>query len=313
MSIIFSIVSLHTQSDTTSFEIFEQFNLTDRFFFASYSICYYLIHLFVPINLSAFHSMPEKYQGYLPIDYYLAVIPIIFLILIGFKKSKLQKEYIFGIAFFLISLSLNIHIIPFGKAIVAERYTYLPYIGIYYLIGQTYCYFIERFQSLLHLKKVIYLIGTCVVIVFGFITFQRIAVWKNTLTLFDDASLKANSTKEAVTIQALGFILEAENKTNARKYTEAIELYDRAILLNPQRVESYSNRGIAKHCLLDYEGAMKDYSKAIELNPSFSRAYANRAAIHLVQNRLSEACSDLRKAYDLGLTGVLPTIQANCY
>jgi tetratricopeptide (TPR) repeat protein len=256
--------------------------------------------------------MPEKIQGLLPVEYYLAVIPVFVLLFLSTRKGAFQCEYIFGLLFFFITLSLNIHIIPFGKAIVAERYSYVPSIGIYYLIGQLYCFFIDRTPSLLRWKKVILSMAVFVVILFGYCTYQRIGVWKNTLILFHDASMKANSCKEATIIQALGYVLEAEEKTNARKYSEAIELYDKAIALDPQRVESYSNRGIAKHCLLDYEGAMKDYSKAIELNPSFSRAYANRAAIFLLWNKQDEACSDFHTAYNLGLTGVLPAIQAYC-
>ena len=312
LSIVFGIVALSSQSETTSFEIFKQFNIMDRFFLASYSLCYYIFHLVVPMNLSAFHSMPEKIQGLLPFEYYLAVIPVFVLILLSTRKGNFQREYIFGILFFLVTLSLNIHIIPFGKAIVAERYSYVPSIGIYYLVGQLYCVLIDRHPILLHWKKVVFPIAVFIVMVFGYLTYQRIGVWKNTLVLFHDASVKANSSKEAAIILALGFVLEAEEKTNARKYSEAIELYDKAIALDPQRVESYSNRGIAKHCLQDYEGAMKDYTKAIELNPSFSRAYANRAAIFLLWNKREEACSDFHTAYNLGLYSVLPAIQAYC-
>jgi protein O-mannosyl-transferase len=312
LSIVFGVVALYSQSETTSFEIFKQFNILDRFFLISYSLCYYLVHLFVPVNLSAFHSMPEKIHGLLPIEYYLAVIPVFVLLFLAARKGQFQREYIFGILFFGMTLSLNIHIIPFGKAIVAERYAYIPYIGIYYLIGRLYCYSLERFPLLLQWKKGLFSMAVCIVVLLGYCTFQRIGVWKNTLILFHDASMKANSSKEAVIIQALGYVLEAEEKTNARKYAEAIELYDKAIALDSLRVESYSNRGIAKHCLQDYEGAMKDYSKAIELNPSFSRAYANRGAIFLLWNKQDEACSDFHTAYNLGLPGVLPAIQAYC-
>lgn len=312
LSIVFGIIALHSQTETTSFEVFKQFNPLDRFFLASYSVCYYLIHFLLPINLSALHSLPDKLQGLLPFEYYAAVIPIVLMISLGFWKGVLQREYIFGLTFFLVTISLNIHIIPFGKAIVAERYSYIPYIGIYYLIGQLFCFFIDRYQVLLERKRIILSVALVIVMVLGYLTYERVGVWKNTLVLFHDASMKAKDSKEAAIIQALGYVLEAEERTNARKYSEAIELYDKAIILDSLRVESYSNRGIAKHCLEDYEGAMKDYSKAIELNPSFSRAYANRAAIYLLWNKSDEACKDFHTAYNLGLYSVLPALQAYC-
>jgi protein O-mannosyl-transferase len=312
LSIIFGVVALGSQSETTSFEIFKQFTFLDRFFLASYSLCYYIFHLFVPVNLSALHSMPEKIQGLLPFEYYAAVLPVVVLIYLCTRKGIFQREYIFSMCFFLVSVSLNIHLIPFGKAIVAERYSYVPYIGLSYLIGQLYCFVIDRFPHLLRWKKGIVLVTVLLVMLFGYITYQRIGVWKNTSILFHDASMKARNGKEAAIVQALGFVLDAEEMTNARRYSDAIEMYDKAITLDPQRVESYSNRGIAKHCLEDYDGAMKDYTKAIELNPLFSRAYANRAAIYILWNQRDKACADYHTAYNLGLTSVLPTLQEYC-
>jgi protein O-mannosyl-transferase len=312
LSIVFGVVALHSQSETTSFEIFKQFSFTDRFFLMSYSLCYYIFHLFIPMNLSAFHSMPDKIQGVLPLEYYFAVIPVFVLIFLSIRKDIFQNKYIFGLLFFFATISLNIHIIPFGKAIVAERYSYIPFIGIYFLLGQFYCFFNDHYPNIRKWKNAVFSLGVLVTLMYSCLTYQRIGVWKNTLILFRDASLKADNSKESTIIQALGYVVEAEEKTNARKYSEAIDLYNKAIALDPQRVESYGNRGIAKHCLQDYEGAMRDYSKAIELNPSFSRAYANRAAIFILWNKQEEACKDFHTAYNLGLTGVLPALQAYC-
>ena len=43
-----------------------------------------------------------------------------------------------------------------------------------------------------------------------------------------------------------------------------------------QTAEEYFGRGLSKHELQDYRGAISDYSKAIELNPNDAAAYYNR-------------------------------------
>ena len=49
--------------------------------------------------------------------------------------SNYKKDINFGILFFTITISLICQIFPFGDAIVSERYTYVPYIGIFYLLA----------------------------------------------------------------------------------------------------------------------------------------------------------------------------------
>jgi len=67
------------------------------------------------------------------------------------------------------------------------------------------------------------------------------------------------------------------------EYEQAIELYDKAIELEPKGIEDaevcYFNRGRAYHKLGDYQKAIGDYTKAIELNPN-SEYYSTRAVAY---------------------------------
>jgi protein O-mannosyl-transferase len=313
LSIVFGMIALHSQTDSMNYAQEIGITILDRFFFLLYSVCYYCIHLFVPMNLSALHLMPEKINGFLPREYYLAVLPMIAFIFLGIRKGVLQREYIFGTLFFIATISLSLHIVPVGMAVVAERYTYMPYIGLYFLVGQFYCYFVDRQINIAPSgKRVIVGIALVLMTLLGFLTYQRIGVWKRTDMLFHDATVKANSVKEARYIEALGYELEAADRNKSRKYAEAIEWYTKVIALSPNSVESYTNRGVAKHCLQDYDGAMRDYTKAIELNPSLPRPYPNRAAIYLLWNKQKEACADLWTAYNLGLHNVFEIVKVDC-
>jgi protein O-mannosyl-transferase len=313
LSIVFGIIALHSQTDSMNYAKEIGVTVVDRLFFFFYSVCYYCIHLFVPINLSALHLMPEKINGFLPLAYYLAVLPVLVLIFLGTRKGVLQREYIFGSLFFITAISLSLHIVPVGMAIVAERYTYIPYIGLYFLIGQFYCYFVDRRVNVgLAGKRVVIGISLILIALLGFLSYQRIGIWKRTDILFHDATLEANNVKEAHYIEALGYELEAAQRNKSRNYAEAIEWYTKVIALNPKSVESYTNRGVAKHCLLDYNGAINDYTKAIEINPSLPRPYPNRAAIYLLWHRQKEACADLWTAYNLGMRNVFEIMKVDC-
>jgi len=314
LSLIFGLIALHSQGDSTRYIVGSSFNFIDRIFLASYSLCYYLIHLFLPINLSALHLMPIKAEGILPVEYYLALIPMIILTFIGTRNGIFQREYIFGILFFVVILSLNIHVIPVGMAIVSERYTYLAYVGLYYIIGQLYSFSFDRYQVyFISWKKVIVTGATLLALFFGYLTYQRIGVWKSTLVLFQDATIKASNTIEANFIQTLAFEYEGEEKNRMKLYIEAIEWFNKAIVFSPQLPELYLNRGVSKYYLRNYTDAIQDYNKAIELDSSFAPAYFNRAEIYLLWNRQQDACEDLWNAYKLGMRNAFNMAHANCF
>lgn len=314
LSLVFGLIALHSQGDSTRYIVGSSFNFIDRIFLASYSLCYYLIHLFLPINLSALHLMPIKAEGMLPVEYYLAFIPLVILAFIGIRKGMFQREYVFGMLFFFVILSLNIHVIPVGMAIVSERYTYLAYVGLYYIIGQLYSISFDRYKVFLFSwKKVVVTIAALLALFFGYLTYQRIGVWKSTLVLFQDAAVKTNNIKEANFIHMLAFEYEGEERNRMKLYTEAIEWFNKAITLNAQLPELYSNRGISKYYLCNYTEAIQDYNKAIELDSSFAPAYFNRAEIYLLWNRQQEACEDLWNAYRLGMHNAFNLAHANCF
>jgi tetratricopeptide (TPR) repeat protein len=96
-----------------------------------------------------------------------------------------------------------------------------------------------------------------------------------------------------------------------RNLKASINYYDRLILLLPGDAELYFNRGAAKGAMLNPAEAIKDYDQAIKLDPNYKEAYANRGVekinilttkgtIQPTKEQTADACSDLRKAFQLG-------------
>jgi len=92
---------------------------------------------------------------------------------------------------------------------------------------------------------------------------------------------------------------------------EAIELFDKAIELNPTVAYVYFARGTAYSNTFDYNKAIEDYDKALEINPNYAEVYANRASAKINQftskgnldpspEQTKSACEDLYKAKELG-------------
>lgn len=110
------------------------YNFFDRLVFSFYCLCFYLFNTVIPINLHYQYNFPMKPGQALPILYY--IFPIAFLLIISFfiyflKNQSQRNLYFFWLLFFLINIILCIQIVPMRRpAIMADRYMYLPLLGL---------------------------------------------------------------------------------------------------------------------------------------------------------------------------------------
>ena len=84
------------------------------------------------------------------------------------------------------------------------------------------------------------------------------------------------------------------------KFIDAINDFSKAIQLNPDYAESYTNRGGVYVQLDDFVQARYDFTKAIEINPKMSQAYNNRAIVFYQLKQYTKAWEDLQKTKQLG-------------
>ncbi len=85
------------------------------------------------------------------------------------------------------------------------------------------------------------------------------------------------------------------------QYDRAIALFSKALEINPRYAEAYNNRGIAyAKGKGQYEKALSDFLKAIEINPVNADIYDNRGITYERLGDKEKACSDWKKACQLG-------------
>src|SRR5205823_5109965 len=94
--------------------------------------------------------------------------------------KQYRRELIFGFSFYVLSILLVIQIIPVGYSVVSERYSYVPYIGLFFIAGS---YIVRRLQSFKFILAAI-------VLVFSIVSYQRSKAWRDSVTLFTDIQEK---------------------------------------------------------------------------------------------------------------------------
>jgi len=277
------------------------YNLAERFLVFSYSLVFYVYKLFVPLNLYVFHGWPVKTGGYFPVIYYL--MPVLLIVcagLVALAVSALKdqrKNIIFGVSFFLTTISIVLQLRPFGPVIVGEHYSYIPYIGLFFIAAVVFADFTARRPGSgsgvnVWAQRSVIAGFILLLSLFSGLTYQRNPVWKNDLTLLTDSISKDPAV--SFVYNNLG---KAEQENN--DLGSALIHYNKAIELNPGMCEAYSNRGALRYAVKDFKGALSDYDRSIELRPGYYLPYNNRGVLKLELSDINGAARDYERAVQL--------------
>lgn len=306
LSIIFGIVAISAAKSYGHITYLEtDYSAFDRIFLFCYSIVFYVVKLIIPINLSAIYSFPLKENGYLPWEYYGAFLLVILAIWLIYKFRK-NKEIVFGACFFLVAISVVLPLFWSRFFIVSERYSYLAYIGLYFILGSI-------LQNLLSTKKqkikpVIYSVLIVFMLFCIITTYQRNKIWKNLDILMTDVISKNKNGMNA----AYAYFFRGNYKDQKQDYKNALKDYNEAIRNYPDYIIAYNNRGIIRGIIQDFEGAYNDFNKCINLNKIYPDPYYNRGILNYMQNDLEGACRDWKKASVLGYKQADEIIRQYC-
>lgn len=324
LSIVFGIIAIVSQKGGGAIsDLSTTFSLLDRFFLINYSIMFYVVKSIFPINLAVFHFYPVKVEGFLPFQYYLAPVGLGMLLFSAYLARNLRKILSLGIFFFLIPLIVILQFIPLGQTIVAERYTYVPYIGLFLLVIMMYENLAGSNAKKNSARIVFPLVSGIVILIFAVMAHQQCKIWSDGEKLLTQvienypkhyygyfvrgSNRDANHDFEgALEDYNIGIALHPtfahlyNNRGNTLKelkqYKRALIDLNQAIELNSSRGEYFNNRGLVKSRLGDQEAAILDFNEAIELKPDFYKAYNNRGVSKGYLKNMKAAIEDFNKA-----------------
>ena len=186
LSLFFGIITL-LNKDTANNITYSvaNYSIFDYFFLLNYEILWYFLKVVLPTSLAPIYVYPPKMEGLLPTIYYLAPIIIGALVYLVYKNFKSRSYVAFGILLFFAILSVSLQILPSRQVIVADRYSYLPNIGLFFIIANLYAEWAEgKINSLKKIKGKQYLLYF-LAFVLMILSFKQVGIWKSNMTLAD--------------------------------------------------------------------------------------------------------------------------------
>ncbi len=286
ISVGVGLLTIQAQSDANAFtEIGTYFN---RILFASYGFNTYLAKLFVPVRLSALYPYPLEMHLKQTLPFVFLVSPVITLLIVGltlYSVKYFKKVVLFGVAFYTVTLALVLQLVSVGFALMADRYTYLPYVGIFFVMAWLY----DRYVVGDKLKSWVTWVLAVYIAALGVLTWQQTKIWRSGDVLWTDV------LKKFPEANPVAYFARANHYFGHEEFENAIEDYSEAIEMSPRHFQAFTNRGKAYEELGQNDQAMENYNKALKANPIYLDALVHRGNLYLNMGQPEKVLADARK------------------
>ncbi|HXR04245.1 MAG TPA: tetratricopeptide repeat protein [Verrucomicrobiae bacterium] len=250
------------------------------------SYCRYLGKLFWPTGLCAFYPFPDHW----PLaEVLLAGMFVLTLSVLGFALRRRQPFLLIGWLWYLGTLVPVLGLVPVGAQAMADRYVYIPSIGILIVLvwGLTRLTNVWRHQRVGLGAVAAVSIMICIAL-----AHQQISYWKDGVSVWRRAVTVTENNYQAH--NWLGLALYSQGR-----YGEAILEFEEAARLNPSFAEVYTSLGQAFAVEDQLDEAISACQKALTIRPGFISAQNDLCDFLLRSGRTNEAVVQCRLAVKL--------------
>jgi tetratricopeptide (TPR) repeat protein len=245
----------------------------------------YLGHMVYPVGLVLVYSMGTRSSLWMMAGALLVLI----LISVGAMAGRRKHPYLLVGWLWYLGMLVPVIMMQAGICVFADRYTYLPQIGLYILITWGA---VELYGNWRHRRAVLGSAAVATLAVLLALARVQTAHWKDSISLWTHTLACASGNPLAH--YNLGIALASQGKV-----TEAMQHYERALQLKPDIADAHINLGIALAGQGKVTEAMQHYERALQLEPDYPKANNNLGIALASQGKLAEAMQHYVRALEL--------------
>lgn len=321
-------ITLVAQSKGGAVSSVEQVSLTSRVGNAAVSYARYLSKSIVPVDLAALYPYPIK-------GYSSATILISVFLLAGITAIALlarEKPYLrTGWLWFLGTLVPVIGLVQVGNQAMADRYAYIPFIGLFIMAVWVVADLTEQYRVG---RTYVAVMAFCILTALSFTTEKQMGYWRNSVALWSHAVAVTNNNFVAEDNLGNALILDGKQEeallhfeTALRikptdpvgilnvgiyeqkhgKLKESADLFQAVLQYTKSaelRLQAYADLGSSYRMLGDYEQARENYESALHLDPDATLAIVGLGLVQQKTGNLDEAIKNYSRALQIQPTDV---------
>jgi tetratricopeptide (TPR) repeat protein len=318
-----AVITMQAQQAGGAMRSTTQFSLGVRLENAVVAYATYLWKMIWPAHLAPLYPHPGNS---LPV-WQVAISALVLLAITSAVFRFRTKQYLLtGWLWFLGTLAPVIGLVQVGDQAMADRYAYIPLVGIFVMIAWGVTDLANSRQLALRASVVP---AACILLALSFATNRQLSYWSSNYNLWTHALavthrnfiaennlggallLLGRSDEAYPHFQAAAEINPNDPMSHSNlgaylqehgKLSEAMQQYDRTISLTSDAgllAATYANLGTAYRTLGEDDKARGSYDQALRLNPNQSNAYLGLGQLLEKQNQLDDAIRNYSKSVEL--------------
>ncbi len=250
--------------------------------FVSYAT--YMLQLFWPVKLAVFYPYPTG--GGTSVKVILASLVLIAVSAAAICWRKQRPYLLVGWLWYLGMLVPVIGLVQVGTQAHADRYTYLPQIGL----GIALVWFVAELSAAWRHRRIVLGVGTiAVLITLSSLARQQTRNWQTSESLWTHTLACTSSNAVAESNLADTFFKQD-------RLDEAITHFQAALAIKPKYTDANNGLGFALLQKGNVEAAMACFQRALEVRPDFAAAHNNLGMALLQTGRTRKAIPHLESA-----------------
>ena len=314
LSVGSSIVTLYAQKSNLS--NLHGLPIVDRLTNALWSTVMYIGKMLIPMDLAIFYPFFRQ-------PFWKAALATIIIGAISFLafKYRYSRPYLLaGWLWYLITLLPVIGIIQVGRQSMADRYTYIPLIGLFVVVSWGLAD-LGSFSP--KGEKTVRLIAVGALLSLAVGTRVQLGYWRDNFTLLSHTLEVTENNSFAHDCLGLEYELQGKPELAIAQYQlalaiepadssvhynlayvldslnklpEAVFQYQQAIALNPRFAEAHFSLGIVKERLGDQQGAEDEFLEAIGISPENPKYHNNLGTLYARNGMMDPAVEQFQQA-----------------
>ena len=186
-----------------------------------------------------------------------------------------------------------IGLVQVGSQAMADRYTYVPLVGIFLLVAWT----VDALARTRSARMAVGAAGATALTGLAAATWFQVGHWRDQVTLFSHALAATGPSGRAHQLLSQGYIAEG-------RWSEALVHAREAARLDPDNPRAHKNLGFVLYRSGQVDQAIESLERAVALNPGFAEAHGNLAIAYGRKGRTEDAMREMR--LEMQLRGARP-------
>lgn len=283
LTVLSCIITFYTQSTAGATASLQKMPIADRLINVTLSYGKYIVMMFYPVDLGLWYPFDEKVDPFAVIG---SLTILIVITAVCWHQRKERRYLMVGWLWFLGTLVPVIGLVQIGMQSLADRYTYVPYFGLFIMLAWGIGDLVKHFKVN---DKIVAFAAAIVLVILGMLTFEQVSKWKNSETLYTHTLSFTTRNYFLMSNLCLYYINNSDKPTAERRCTELLEA-------TPESAESYNILGMLRTDIGKFDEAEAFLKRGLQMNPNWAILYLNYSVALSKQGKIEEAENALSKA-----------------